>query len=342
VYNPVCDSSLAESVIVKPRLKVIGSNAAAAIFLVLLVEGLSRWVFPYSIPSPLLSPTGLMEDAVEPDLHLFWAVRPHLESEGVPLTNGLGFRGPEPGPKADDEFRILSLGESSTFARRLPDEQTYSRLLEQGLDRVDGKKVHVVNAGALSYTLHQGVELLRRRGLDLEPDAVLVYFGFDDFLPAARRVTAEGERGRALTDGVRAEQTRWLTHWLTQHSNLFRAASSRMARDTRVEVDRATVRVPEKDRLQLLIELREIALESNLRLVVVIPWYQTFRKHVALLRRLGAAGEIVLVDLPLELRHVPGRRASYFVDGIHPNADGHRVIAVALAERLREIWGDRE
>jgi lysophospholipase L1-like esterase len=324
----------------KPGLKVIGSNAAATLFLLLLVEGLSQWLSPHPIPNPLLSPTGLVEDAIEPDRHLFWVVRPDLEAGGTPLTNSRGFRGPELEAKADDEFRILSIGESSTFARRLADEETYSRLLEKDLAQVDGKTVRVVNAGAPSYTLYQGVELLRRRGLALEPDGVLVYFGFNDFLPAARRVGDEGETSPALTDVVRAEQTGWLSYWLTQHSNLFRIVQARAVGDDRVEVDRSTARVPEEDRRRLLGELVEIAGKNDLSLVVVVPWYQTFRKHVALLRELGARGEIELVDLPFELRHVPGPRARYFVDGIHPNVAGHREIAGALARRLREIWGE--
>ena len=61
-------------------------------------------------------------------------------------TNSLGLRHPELGPKSDDEFRVLVLGDSITFADYVPFEETYTALLERRLsDRQPG--VRVINAG---------------------------------------------------------------------------------------------------------------------------------------------------------------------------------------------------
>ena len=61
-------------------------------------------------------------------------------------TNSLGLRSPELGPKSDDEFRVLVLGDSITFGDYVPFEETYTAQLES---RLDGRRprVTVINAG---------------------------------------------------------------------------------------------------------------------------------------------------------------------------------------------------
>jgi len=61
-------------------------------------------------------------------------------------TNSLGLRHPELGPKSDDEFRVLALGDSITFGDYVPIEETYTAQLES---RLDGRRprVTVINAG---------------------------------------------------------------------------------------------------------------------------------------------------------------------------------------------------
>ena len=61
-------------------------------------------------------------------------------------TNSLGLRHPELGPKSEDEFRILVLGDSITFGDYVAFEETYPALLER---RLEGRRprVTVINAG---------------------------------------------------------------------------------------------------------------------------------------------------------------------------------------------------
>ena len=56
--------------------------------------------------------------------------------------------------------------------------------------------MRVINAGSSGYTLAQGVALLRRDGLPLEPDMVLTYFGNNDFM----RVAFRARRDAAFND----------------------------------------------------------------------------------------------------------------------------------------------
>jgi lysophospholipase L1-like esterase len=329
-------------------------NAAATVALMSLLEVCSRLLHPVEPPAPVFT----HKKYFVPDPLLFWVARPNIveggKPNGEPVTNSLGLRGPDIPAKAPDEFRILSLGESTTFGLYVSHRNTYSSLLEDQLESVAGRTVRVINAGMPGYTLFQGVTYLEHRGLALEPDAVLTYFGYNDFLPAAKRAPAEnGETRsddskqtlRALTDREifdRRQTSAYRIHYLLEkYSNLFRFISLHRLSERAVEVDRNVLRVPGRDRRQLLTKLRSISLSHGLRLVVVIPWYGNFRRHVELLREFCAENAVPVVDLPKILRMPAAERKEYFIDRVHPNMEGHRLIARAIAKRLRLIWGER-
>jgi lysophospholipase L1-like esterase len=312
----------------------------------LAVEGCSRWLRPTPTPDPLV----IAEDPSWSgyfmfDPLLFWRLRPGTEFHGAPV-NSLGLHGSEIFPKAEDEFRILSLGESTTFGFGVASDANYSAVLEARLPRVDGKRVRVVNAGSPGYSLFQGVTYLEHRGLALEPDAVLAYFGFNDFLPITYRTKREvgiGIKSTGLTDRERFETLRSVRYrvggFLLQHSNLFRlvrAGDSLTRAD--VKPDHRRVRVPAGDRLEFLTRLRELCEERGIRLILVIPWYERFEKHAALMREFAAEFSVPTVDLPERLSHLPLPPAAYFVDRVHPNEIGHRYIGQVIASALRELW----
>jgi lysophospholipase L1-like esterase len=94
-------------------------------------------------------------------------------------TNSLGLRHPELGPKSDDEFRILVLGDSITFGDYLAFEETYPALLER---RLEGRRprVTVINAGlpgaSTSNELYHYLEISDA----VDPDLVLVGMYLND------------------------------------------------------------------------------------------------------------------------------------------------------------------
>lgn len=317
--------------------------------LVLALEGASRLAHPVDRPAPLVADDvpGL-EGAMLPDPLLFWRMRPHWEQDGVLLTNSLGLRGPEVLPKAPGEFRILSLGESSTFARQLPAEQSYSSLVEDGLGLVDGRRVTVVNAGVSGYTLFQGLVYLRERGIDLDPDAVMIYFGFNDFLAVWYRAHIDADldpEALVLTDRKRFALTQTfrfrLAAGLREHSNLFRLLELRGRGAMASLAASSQVRVPEADRRALLLEMSRFCAERGIGLVVVIPWYRVFSDHIEVLRSIRWP-EVLVVDLPARLAARKPRRKFFFDDGIHPNAEGHRLIAAEILDVLRAAWSGDE
>jgi lysophospholipase L1-like esterase len=324
---------------------LIAFNLAASAALLLAIEGLSRLVRPVDFPDPLITRVDdKWSDSRRYDPLLFWTMSPDIVRLNERKTNSLGLRGPEIPPKDPGEFRILSLGESTTYAGRLLYEETYSKRVEDLLGRVEGRSVRVINAGQPGHTLFQGLVYLRHRGLALEPDAVMIYFGYNDSLPVAFRAQRDAiAQTSGLTDRELYEQRRSLryrlAYTLQRHSNLVRMISfTSGGKQGKVQMGRKP-RVPENDRRRLLIELRELCRERGLRLIVLIPWYREYEGHVPLLRELAGADDVILIDLHAMLADAPKPRPSYFDDAMHPTSEGHRLMAEAIAGELRQALG---
>jgi lysophospholipase L1-like esterase len=326
--------------------RIIFFNLAASAALLLALEGLSRLIRPVDFPDPLVTRTDdKWSDSRRYDPLLFWTMSPDIVRSHEKKTNSLGLRGPEIPAKDPGEFRILSLGESTTYAGRLLYEETYSKRVEMLLGSVDGRSLRVINAGQPGYTLFQGVVYLRHRGLLLEPDAVMIYFGYNDSLPVAFRAQRDAmAQTSGVTDRELYEQRRSLrfrlVYALQRHSNLARMASfSFGGKRNKVQIGNMP-RVPEEDRRRLLAELRALCRERGMRLIVLIPWYREYEAHVPLLRELAGADDIILIDLHARLADLPKPRTSYFDDAMHPNAEGHRLMAEAIAGELRRTLDD--
>jgi lysophospholipase L1-like esterase len=314
-------------------------------------EMASRWLRFVELPDPVIAkdfPRWMSKRIYDP--LLFWRMRPNQTKDGKPWTNSLGLRGPEIPPKRDDEFRILSLGESTTFGAGLDaGDQTYSDVVQEALRSVGGRSVRVVNAGVGAYTLLQGFVFLEHRGLALEPDAVLTYFGYNDFLTAGARATRDqrawSAATQAMTDRQLLEQRRQLSFRLSnallERSNLFRTLVFRGSPSiSEVVLESDVVRVPEADRRWLLAQLRDRCRELGIRFVVAVPWYRDFDAHESLLREFAAENGVTIVDLPVLLKDLEARKAELFLDLAHPNAEGHRAIGLAIASELQQAWGD--
>lgn len=96
--------------------------------------------------------------------------------------NALGFRGDEIEiPKPDGTYRILTLGGSTTYGTSVLDyHNAYPYQLQQYLREQGYENVEVINGGASDYTSYESLINLQFRGLELEPDLVLIYHGFND------------------------------------------------------------------------------------------------------------------------------------------------------------------
>ena len=146
----------------------------------------------------------LLDDAV------VYAHRPSIKftnNYGVYVEyNSLGFIGKEIEPKSENVFRIFGIGDSITAAEYLTEGERYLNRLEVILTEKTGRAVEVINGGVGGYSTQQELELLRTKGLLLDPDLIVVGVCLNDFYIKRSNLT-KGLFGRILEnyrDGSRA------------------------------------------------------------------------------------------------------------------------------------------
>lgn len=174
--------------------------------LLLLAEGIAR-VFDLAQPQFVTAPLpGEFRGMVQPHEELFWSLIPNAVVKGnqnvTVSINAEGFRGKNLKPKQANEFRILSLGESTTFGAGVEEDETYSYLLGEYLNDSlpNDIYVNVLNCGFSAYSSFQGLKYLELYGLGYEPDMVLLYFEVNDYLPSTLRSYGFNETKACLTD----------------------------------------------------------------------------------------------------------------------------------------------
>lgn len=104
--------------------------------------------------------------------------------ESVLHVNALGFRGREISREKGERFRIVALGESTTFGLTvLATDRTWPVVLEDVIARnlACDRPVEVINGGVGGWTIHHQTARLRRDVLALEPDLIVTYFGVNGF-----------------------------------------------------------------------------------------------------------------------------------------------------------------
>jgi len=288
------------------------------------------------------------------DATLFYSLRPDVQTRwqgGSVTTNSLGLRSPEIGPKQQNEFRILSLGESSTFGACVDDDQTYSAQLEKLLNAGQHTTSYkVINAGVSGYTSFQSLKYLETRGLSLQPDLLLFYHEQNDFLPT---VYSDREIYESRSHG-------W-HRTLADYSAVYRVISNALARH-RIEASRQHDRGPDVDqqtdsfdrpqleegiqhtsnrsrvsvaeRLDILAQLADICRAHNVHLAVIHPAYAESKPHSCELTEFCDVNGVAMYEA-YEALHPEGvGPREYFADECHPNQQGHALLATGLHKFL--------
>jgi len=120
---------------------------------------------------------------------------PHLPLRLIPDThaflfyslisiNHKGYRGPEIPDEKGNTYRIVALGESTTFGCTLNrEDRPWPELLEQMIrERLHlARPVEVINAGIPAATLPGNLDRLCKEILPLKPDMIISYHGFNGF-----------------------------------------------------------------------------------------------------------------------------------------------------------------
>jgi lysophospholipase L1-like esterase len=122
-----------------------------------------------------------------PNGHPPFRLRPgsHGRLMSCPISiNSLGFRGPEISASKGDAYRIVALGESTTFGMTLqPEDKPWPEVLEQIIRQhlKTRRPVQVINAGVPAYSLQDNLNRLPLEILPLQPDMIISYHGANGF-----------------------------------------------------------------------------------------------------------------------------------------------------------------
>jgi lysophospholipase L1-like esterase len=289
----------------------------------------------------------------EGDPLLLWRLKPNLHNEvwdfTVLSTNAQGLRANYPTEsKAVGTYRIACLGDSVTFGYRVPvvwpDKPTefdpewlpYPMLLEKELRRANqNRAIEVFPMAVPGYTSHQGLAWLRRDIKRLQPDMVIVSFGWNDV---------------SLSDAPdrQAIRTDWYPvtiRWLIDHSQAFaHAAKWLRTKEQKPAQRQVQSRVSEEEFVNNMNAIVNLAKERGAKVVVIGAPYRdktTNPREAELMTKYRAAIRSTMQrrDIPyLEVLELTEPAApvndGFFGELIHPNHMGHRLLASELLKLM--------
>jgi lysophospholipase L1-like esterase len=143
-------------------------------------DGYARWAVYFEEQMSAMAPQ-IYTNGGSRDLP--WRLKPGSQgslAQSRFSINRHGFRGKEIAEPKGDVYRIVALGESTTFGLTLtPGHHPWPELLEEMIrDRLKpSRPVEVINAGVSGLDLEQNLIRLRKDILPLKPDMILSYHG---------------------------------------------------------------------------------------------------------------------------------------------------------------------
>lgn len=116
--------------------------------------------------------------------YLMFGINPNVHTDTINI-NSMGLRGGEIPSRYDDTIRIVVVGGSAAMAcGATSDDKTFTAILENELNKAarGNKRYEVINAGLPSAIAMQEFVLITLKIIDLEPDIVIVFDGFNDMV----------------------------------------------------------------------------------------------------------------------------------------------------------------
>ena len=305
----------------------------------------------------------------EGDPLLLWRLKPNLDHAvwdfTVLSTNAEHLRSEHPQeslpPKQPGAVRIVCLGDSVTFGYRVPviwpDKPTeydpdwlpYPMLLEKQLRAANpNRAIDVITMAVPGYTSHQGLAWLQRDIDKLQPDLVVVSFGWND-----ASLSDVPDR-----DAIRTNRFAVAVRWLIDHSQAFAHATNWLrAREVRRQqiqdknqpqirprAVRPTSRVSQQEYLNNMLAIESLARQRGAAVIIIAAPYRDhsseapeadlmLQYRIALGTTMRQRGIAFLEIRELTEEAYPSNEG-WFGERIHPNHMGHRLIASELLKLI--------
>lgn len=349
------------------RLRKLAFASAAAVLVLAALEGVAHLVEPRvrppeaSIPAPRPGGAGgFLKEAAEASRALHgipmvedettrWALPPKQTVMSGSITcriNALGLRGPDLGPRAPDEDRLLTLGDSSVFGDGVAEGRVFSSVAAQQLTAAWGHPVVGVIGGVPGHDSSQALARLRQKGAAIEPTWVVIATLWSDVYKDNGRLRAPTPTVTAVRGPLRGFATYRVARYLLapwlQRQKVGWIDS--MAADVGSQDADARARVLLKDYLGNLRAMADEATRLGARpafLALPAPIDldpagapADVAEYREAMRRVAAERGAPYVDGPAWLRE-HGGTIGHFADQVHPNAYGHALVGDALAAALK-------
>jgi lysophospholipase L1-like esterase len=339
------------------RLLALGLGSIMA---ALLISGLEWKARAWEVDGPGLAEPPDGSVVLEPHPYLLWQ-KPRgasIEYGALVRINDLGLRGPDPvRPKPPGVRRILAVGDSTVYGFGVALEDSFVRVAADALGGQD-EGIEGIPAALPGYSTLQLLNLLELRALALEPDLIVVAALWSDHATAA--VTDDTlmdryqrfERGPlgALDRGLRASALYRVLSWELGVRRGSQAEARAHYALGEPHPDGHQHRVPLADYEANLEALAALAERHDAALAFLIlphpedltgrgPGVSSFQAYRHVMREVAERHRAPLVD-GAQLFAETGIREprALFLDNIHPNAAGHRLLGAALGEALAG-WG---
>lgn len=225
------------------------------------------------------------------------------------------------------KVKILILGDSVT------EQGLYVNLFRDLIaSRYNDSSIVIINAGVTGYDTKLEYNYLKYRGLDLEPDLVIIQFNMNDF-QSTPVIIKQKEGSWLALDGNR-RMSSWISPKLFAKSKAYSFITVKLLvfskRKSKEEL-RNNVAIP-LSKMKALLEEHKIPFY-----LIIFPLFsdsnKTVMNHSCVL---GIAQELNMTSNTIDLKpycsNIPFEKISK--DPYHPNEEGGRIAATALGEKL--------
>ena len=336
--------------------------ACSTIFTLALLEVALKFVNAYIMPFNRQRHAFFEYDKV-----LGWKHRPnkkaHMKNTRIEISSK-GIRGDEiTYKKPVDEFRILFVGDSQVFGDGVEASDTFPSLLEERFPQVKS-----INSGVIGYGTDQQLLYVREEGHKYNPDLIVVALNAFDFQDNISDSVRSGyakpvfkiEENKAIVTNIpvpRFNIIERLNRGLKNQSHIYYFATTglsgvlnRIKQPEGGRYDTESILPPAQkidDAIAVTnLILQNMAVEGNRTnaktLVTFLPYdfdfgdYPNYRKKTEeLCKQLDEYGKqngFLFLDVRAELQK--SAHASLFIDTMHFNIEGHKVVTDILGKFL--------
>ena len=334
----------------KKILTIVAVNLLVLLVTLALLEGLTRLIFPATSLSPIFNDSDLRtrgRSFIEAHPSRGFALKPNFTN---PLyhINSQGFRGEEfPANFVQQYYKVLALGESTTFGWQVNNTATYpaqlNKIATAQHTKIAHKTPYFINAGIPSYTSSQTLAYLEEilSTGSVQPDMILLNIMWNDIWYSSIK--------NWHADILIYQKPPALLTWLTEHSRLVHLVTMGFSNTEKLlDIENSPALQQYAHNLQAMLNLSQ---KYHVPLMFVEPpmdadhmaehglnefqirYSKTFfieqaRKYRHAMHTVAENAHIPVLNHALSLDNL--HQKALFIDLLHPTVEGNAIMATNI------------